>query len=417
MSAGEPAAPLPALDVEVIRREFPILATRIRGRPLAYLDNAASAQKPERVIEAEADVYRHRYANVHRGVHHLSVLATEDYEEARRRVAAFVGSSDPREIVFTRGTTEAINLVARSWARPRLEPGDEVLVSRLEHHSNIVPWQMVCEESGARLRVLPIDDRGEMVLDALDELLGERTRVVALNHVSNALGTINPVEEIAVRAKEVGAVVLVDGAQAAPHTPIDVGALGCDFYALSGHKVYGPSGIGALWGRRELLESMPPWQGGGEMIRRVSFEEPTLFAGPPARFEAGTPNIAGAVAFGEALEWVRETNLDRIALHESELLDHATEALSRLEGVRLIGTARRKASVVSFVVDGIHPHDLGTILDQEGVAVRAGHHCAQPVMDHFGVPATVRASFACYNTHEEVERLEAGVRRAQELFA
>ena len=417
MNARGSAAPTStALDVEAVRRQFPILLTKVKGRPLAYLDNAASAQKPESVIEAVADVYRSAYANVHRGVHHLSVLATDAYEAARRRTAAFLGASDPKEVVFTRGTTEAINLVAWSWGRSRLGPGDEVLVSRLEHHSNIVPWQMVCRETGASLRVLPIDERGEIVLEALEELLGERTRIVAVNHVSNALGTINPVAEIAERARKVGATVVVDGAQAAPHAPIDVAALGCDFYAISAHKVYGPSGIGALWGRAELLEAMPPYQGGGEMIRKVSFEE-TLYAPPPARFEAGTPNIAGAVGFGTALEWVRGLGLERIAAHEAELLAHGTEELSRLPGLRIVGTARRKAAVLSFVVEGIHPHDLGTILDEEGVAVRAGHHCAQPVMDFFGVPATVRASFGCYNTHDEVERLVAGVRRAQELFA
>jgi cysteine desulfurase/selenocysteine lyase len=404
------------LDVEAVRRQFPILATTVKGHPLAYLDSAASAQKPEAVIEAEAEVYRHAYANVHRGVHHLAVRATDAYEEARRRTARFLGSSDPREVVFTRGTTEAINLVAQSWARPRLGPGDEVLITHLEHHSNIVPWQMVCRATGARLRVLPIDRTGALDMGALDELLSARTRVVAVNHISNALGTVNPVAEIAGRAREVGAFSLIDGAQAAPHAPIDVAALGCDAYAISGHKVYGPSGIGALWVRYELLESMEPYQGGGEMIRSVSFEE-TLYALPPARFEAGTPNIAGAIAFGVALEWVRSLGQEAIAAHEAELLAHGTEALERLPGVRLIGTAPRKAAVLSFVVDGIHPHDLGTILDEQGVAVRAGHHCAQPVMAFFGVPGTVRASFACYNTHDEVDRLVRGIERAQELFA
>ena len=404
------------LDVEAVRREFPILATEVKGRPLAYLDNAASAQKPEAVIEGEAAVYRSAYANVHRGVHHLSVKATEAYEEARRRTARFLAAEDPREVVFTRGTTEALNLVAQAWARPRLGPGDEVLVTHLEHHSNIVPWQMVCRATGATLHVLPIDPDGALVLDALDGLLSERTKILAVNHVSNALGTVNPVAALCARAREVGAFSVVDGAQAAPHAPIDVATLGCDAYAISAHKVYGPSGIGALWARHDVLEAMDPWQGGGEMIRSVSFEE-TLYAPPPAKFEAGTPNIAGAVGMGIALEWVRALGLDAIAAHEAELLTHATEELSRRPGVRLIGTARPKAAVLSFVVDGIHPHDLGTILDEEGVAVRAGHHCAQPVMDFFGVPATVRASFACYNTHEEIERLVAGITRAQELFA
>ncbi|MDX1630462.1 MAG: cysteine desulfurase [Thermoanaerobaculia bacterium] len=404
------------LDVEAVRRDFPILSTEVRDRPLAYLDNAASAQKPEAVIEGEADVYRTSYANVHRGVHHLSVLATEAYEGARKTVASFLGATDPREVVFVRGTTEAINLVARSWARPHLGEDDEVLITRLEHHSNIVPWQMVCRETGARLRVLPIDDRGQLRLDPLDELLSDRTRIVALNHVSNALGTINPVREVTRRARAVGATVVVDGAQAAPHLSVDVQAVDCDFYAVSGHKVYGPSGIGALWGRRELLEAMPPYQGGGEMIRKVTFEE-TTYAEPPARFEAGTPNIAGAVGFGAALDYVSELGLDRIARHEEELLEHATEELGRLPGVRLVGTADRKASVLSFVVEGVHPHDVGTILDREGIAVRAGHHCAQPAMDFFGVPATVRASFGCYNTHDEVDRLAAGIRRVQKIFA
>jgi len=406
----------PALDVGAVRAQFPILATRVNGKPLVYLDSAASAQKPEPVIEAEARFYRESYANVHRGVHTLSQRATGAYEAARERVARFLGAGDPADVVFTRSATEGLNLVARCYARPRLAAGDEVLLTEMEHHSNIVPWQMVCEATGAKLVVVPVDERGELRMDELARLLSPRTRVVSLVHVSNALGTINPVAEVSRLAHAVGAVVAVDGAQAAPHLPIDVQALGCDFYTFSGHKVYGPTGIGALWGRRELLAAMPPWQGGGDMILHVSFAH-TDYAPPPARFEAGTPHIVGAVGLAAALDWLDSLPREAVAAHEHDLLGYATELLGATAGVRLIGTARHKASVLSFLVEGVHAHDVGTILDDEGVAVRAGHHCAQPLMERFGVAATARASFAVYNTREEVEVLAAAVRKAQRLFA
>ena len=406
----------PALDVAAVRAQFPILAERVHGKPLVYLDSAATAQKPLAVLAALDHFYRHDYASVHRGVHLLSQRATEAYEAARVRVARFLGAGDPAEVVFTRGATEALNLVAWSYARPRLSPGDEVLVTEMEHHSNIVPWQIVCAETGARLVVAPVDDRGELRLEELARLLSPRTRVVALVHVSNAVGTVNPVAEVAALAREVGAAVVVDGAQAAPHLAVDVAALGCDFYAFSGHKVYGPTGIGALWGRRELLAAMPPYQGGGGMIARVSFAG-TEYAPAPARFEAGTPNGAGAVGLAAALDWLEGVGLPAVAAHEHDLLVYASELLAGIPGVRLIGTARERAAVLSFLVAGVHAHDLGTILDAEGVAVRAGHHCAQPLMERFGIAATARASFAVYNTREEVEALARGVRRAQQIFA
>jgi cysteine desulfurase/selenocysteine lyase len=406
----------PALDVGAVRAQFPILATRVNGKPLVYLDSAASAQKPEPVIEAEARFYRESYANVHRGVHTLSQRATAAYEAARERVARFLGAADPADVVFTRSATEGLNLVARCYARPRLAPGDEVLLTEMEHHSNIVPWQLVCEATGAKLVVAPVDERGELRMDELERLLSPKTRVVSLVHVSNALGTINPIAEVSRLAHAVGAVVAVDGAQAAPHLPIDVQALGCDFYTFSGHKVYGPTGIGALWGRKELLAAMPPWQGGGDMILHVSFAK-TEYAPPPARFEAGTPHIVGAVGLAAALDWLESLPREAVAAHEHDLLAYATDLVGAIPGVRLIGTARHKASVLSFLVEGVHAHDVGTILDSEGVAVRAGHHCAQPLMERFGVAATARASFAVYNTREEVEVLAAAVRKAQRLFA
>jgi cysteine desulfurase/selenocysteine lyase len=416
---ADPTLPAPAaapFDVERVRADFPILAREVHGKPLVYLDNAASAQKPRAVIEAISDIYRRYYANVHRGVHTLSQESTEAYERARATVARTVGASDPSEVVFVRGTTEAINLVAQSFARPRLGAGDEILVTHLEHHSNIVPWQLLAEQTGAVLQVAPIDDRGEVDLDAFAELLGPRTALVAVAHVSNALGTINPVARMAALAREAGAPVLVDGAQGVPHLPVDVQALGCDFYALSGHKAYGPSGIGALWARRELLDEMPPWQGGGEMIRSVTFEG-TLYAEAPHKFEAGTPDIAGAVGLGAALDYLEGLGREAIVRHEDGVLAYATERLTALSGVRLVGTAREKAGVLSFVVDGVHPHDVGTVLDSEGVAIRTGHHCAQPVMDRYGLPATARASFGIYNTRAEADALVAAVRRVQELFA
>ncbi|HWS76528.1 MAG TPA: cysteine desulfurase [Quisquiliibacterium sp.] len=395
--------------------DFPILARPVRGKRLAYLDNAATTHKPDAVIEAERRFYRESNANIHRGVHWLSQHATDLHEAARERVRVFLNAASADEIVFTRGTTEAINLVAQSWARSNLRPGDEILVTGMEHHSNIVPWQLVCAQTGAVLKHVPITDRGELEPDAYETLLGPRTRLVAIVHVSNALGTVNPVAEMTRLAHSVGALVLIDGAQAVAHQRVDVRALGCDFYAFSGHKLYGPTGIGALYARRELLAAMPPWQGGGDMIRTVSFEGST-WAEPPARFEAGTPNIAGAVALGAAIDYVEQVGLDRIAAHEHALLAHATEAVQRLPGVRLYGTAAEKAGILSFTVQGIHPHDLGTILDAEGVAIRAGHHCAMPVMTRFGIPGTARASFALYNDEEDVAALVAAIGKAQRLF-
>ena len=408
----------PAYDLRRVREDFPILARTVHGRPLVYLDNAASTQKPRQVLAAVSDCYGEFYANVERGVHTLSQRATEERERARASVARFLGAAVPEEIVFTRGTTEAINLVAQSWGRRNVQPGDEILLTGLEHHSNIVPWRMLCDERGAVLRAAPLDERGEVRLDEFERLLSPRTRLVAVAHVSNALGTINPVREMAALARRHGTgdvAVLVDGAQAVPHLKVDVRELGCDFYAFSGHKVYGPSGIGALWGRAELLERMPPWQGGGGMIRTVTFEKVT-WAPPPHRFEAGTPAIEAALGLAAALDYVTALTPAAIAAWEMKLLALATERLAEIPGVRLVGTARHKAAVLSFTVEGVHPHDVGTVLDREGVAVRAGHHCAQPVMAHFGVPATTRASFGLYNTPAEVEALAAAVRRVREIF-
>jgi cysteine desulfurase/selenocysteine lyase len=402
-------------EIERVRGDFPILAHSMRGKPLVYLDSAASAQKPRQVIEAVSRAYEDHYANVQRGLYEFSERMTAEVEAAREKVAHFLGASDPREIVFTRNVTEAINLVAASFVRPRLREGDEILISAMEHHANIVPWQLLCEEKGARLRVAPIDDAGEILADEFEKLLTPRTRLVGLVHVSNVLGTINPVAELCRLAGARGIPVLVDGAQAAPHLPIDVGSLGCDFYGITGHKLFGPTGIGVLWGRLPLLEAMPPYQGGGEMIESVSFEK-TTFAPPPHRFEAGTPHIAGAIGLGAAVDYVSGLGLPRIGAWEHALLERATAALSEIPGLRIIGTAPRKAAVLSFVLDGVHPHDLGTVLDREGVAVRAGHHCAQPLMERFGVPATTRASFSLYNTPEEVDALARAVAGAKELF-
>jgi cysteine desulfurase/selenocysteine lyase len=404
-------------DVKRLREDFPILQQTVRGgRPLVYLDNAATTQKPRAVIDALAHYYERDNANVHRGVHELSERATAAYEGARATVQRFLGAASEREIVFTRGTTESINLVAQSFLRPRLRPDDEILISAMEHHSNIVPWQILREQTGARLRVVPIDDRGELVMEELDRLLGERTKLLALVHVSNALGTVVPVKAICALARERGVPVLLDGAQAAAHTPIDVRDLGCDFYALSGHKVFGPTGIGVLYGRESHLDAMPPWQGGGDMIASVTFEK-TTYNVLPYKFEAGTPHIAGAIGLGAALDYVRGVGLDAIAAHEHELLCYATESVGALPGIRLVGTAREKAAVLSFVLRGVHAHDVGTVVDREGVAIRTGHHCAQPVMERFGVPATARASFALYNTREEVDALTAALRKVVELFA
>ena len=403
------------LDVERLRADFPILATEVHGKPLAYLDNGASAQRPSAVLDAERYYAEHLHANVHRGVHHLSQVATEAFEGARDKVRRFINARSEREVIFTRGTTEAINLVAQSYARPKLQPGDEIIVSRLEHHANIVPWQMVCEQTGARLVVAPITQAGELDLAALAALFSPRTRLLAITHVSNALGSVFPVRACIELSHSRGVPVLLDGAQAVPHVAVDVQALDCDFYAFSGHKLYGPTGIGVLYGREELLRAMPPWQGGGDMILAVSFER-TTYNELPAKFEAGTPNIGGAVGLGAAIDYVQAIGLERIAAWEHELLVHATRQLSAIEGLTIIGTARDKASLVSFVVDGVHPHDLGTILDQEGIAIRTGHHCAMPVMDFYGLPATARASFAFYNTKAEIDRLAAAVVMARNLL-
>ncbi len=401
-----------ALDVAA---NFPILARPVHGRRLAYLDNGATTQKPLAVIEAERRFYLESNANIHRGVHWLSQHATELYDGARATVQRFINAAHADEIVFTRGTTEAINLVAQSWGRAELRAGDEILVTTMEHHSNIVPWQLLCEQTGAVLKVVPVSEAGELDLAAFDALLNHRTQLVAITHVSNALGSINPVAELTARAHAAGAVVLVDGAQAVAHQAVDVQAIGCDFYAFSGHKLYGPTGIGALYGRRSILNAMPPWQGGGDMIRTVSFERST-YAEPPQRFEAGTPNIAGAIGLAAAIDYVREVGIERIAAHEHALLEYATAAVDAIRGVRLVGTAQHKAGILSFLVDGIHPHDLGTILDAEGVAIRAGHHCAMPLMTRFGIPGTARASLAMYNTRADIDALVAAIDKAQDLF-
>jgi cysteine desulfurase/selenocysteine lyase len=407
-------SPDPGL-VQRWRADFPILEERVHGERLVYLDNGATTQKPAAVIDSEVRYYRQYNANVHRGVHELSRRATDAYEGARATVARFINAARAEEIVFVRGTTEAINLVAQSYARPRLAPGDEILISVMEHHSNIVPWQLVCEQTGAVLKVVPIDDVGAFRFDAYERLLSERTRIVAVAHVSNALGTINPVARIVAAAHARGVPVLLDGAQAVAHLHVDVRALDCDFYAFSGHKVYGPTGIGVLYAKAALLAAMPPYQGGGDMIRSVSFEK-TEYNVIPYKFEAGTPNIAGAIALASALDYVSGVGIDVVAAHEAGLLGYANAALGALPGLRLIGTAREKAGIVSFVVDGVHAHDVATILDRRGVAVRAGHHCAMPVMKRYGVPATVRASFALYNTREDVDALVAGLVKVREMF-
>ena len=404
-----------ALDVERIRADFPALHQVVNGKPLVYLDNAATTQKPRAVIDAVRTFYERDCSNVHRGVHLLSQRATVAYEKARTTVKNHLGANDSREIVFVRSTTEGINLIAASFVRPRLEPGDEVLISAMEHHSNIVPWQILCEERGAKLVVIPIDDDGDIILSEYERLLSERTRIVGLVHVSNALGTVNPMREMIATAHAKGVPVLVDGAQAVPHLAVDVCDLDCDFYVFSAHKVYGPTGIGVVYGKREHLLEMVPYQGGGDMILSVTFEG-TTFNEPPHRFEAGTPNIEGAIGLATALDYVDDLGLDLIAAREGALLADATDAVLAVPGVRLIGTARSKASVLSFVIDGVHPHDIGTILDSEGIAVRAGHHCAQPVMARYGVSATVRASFALYNTVEEIDALVAGLQKVREVF-
>lgn len=409
---GSPAS---GFDVYRVREDFPALQQEIRGKPLVYLDNGATSQKPQAVIDAVDHYYREDNANVHRGVHTLSERATAVYEGARDKLQRFVNAPDRREIVFVRGTTEAVNLVAQSYARPRIQPEDEIVITHMEHHSNIVPWQIVCQQTGAKLRVAPINDDGELILEEYEKLLGPRTRLVSVVHLSNSLGTINPLERIIEAAHGVGARVLVDGAQAAPHLNIDVRALDCDFYAFSGHKMFGPTGIGALYGRADLLDSMEPYQSGGDMISKVTFEE-TLYNELPYRFEAGTPNIAGAVGLGAAVDYLAGLPLDAVAAHEQEVLAYATEASRQLNSLRLIGTARDKASILSFVLTGVHAHDVGTILDHEGIAIRTGHHCTMPLMARFGVPATARASFALYNTKEEVDRLMSGLEKVREVF-
>jgi cysteine desulfurase/selenocysteine lyase len=402
-------------DVAAIRRDFPILSRTVYGRPRVYRDNAASAQKPRSVIDAEMAVYERYYANIHRGVHWLSMQATDAYDAAREKARRFLHARGVEEIVFVRGTTEAVNLVAQTWGRQRVGRDDEILITGLEHHSNIVPWQLLAEEKGARLVVAPIDDRGEVDPASIERLLSPRTRIVSVAHLSNALGTVLPVKEIAALAHARGVPVFVDGAQAAPRMPVDVRELDCDFYAFSGHKIYGPTGVGILYGKAEHLEAMPPYQGGGDMIRSVTFEK-TTFNSLPYKFEAGTPNIAGGIGLGAALDYVGAIGMDAIAGHEHELLSEATEKLSGVPGLRIVGTAREKAGVISFVLDGVHPHDIGTVLDREGIAIRAGHHCAQPVMDRYGVPATARASFGLYNTLDEVDALVAALHKVIGMF-
>jgi cysteine desulfurase / selenocysteine lyase len=404
-----------AFAVDRIRSEFPILASLVNGMPLVYLDNAATTQKPRAVIDAVSQYYASENANIHRGVHHLSQLATEEYERVRRRVAEFVNAPSPREIIFVRGTTEAINLVAQSYGRALLRPGDEVLITGMEHHSNIVPWQLLAATSGIVLRVAPIDDAGNLDWQGFEHSLNDRTRLVAVVHLSNALGTINPIRRISEAAHTRGIPVLVDGAQSAAHLKVDVQELGCDFYAFSGHKLFGPTGIGVLYGRSDLLERMPPWQGGGDMIASVTFEAST-WAELPAKFEAGTPHIAGVVGLGAAINWITSVGLEAVTAYEHELLNYATAEVSKIPGVRIVGAARERASILSFAVNGVHPHDVGQVLDAEGIAIRAGHHCAQPVMARFGVAATARASFAAYNTHEEVDALIRGIHRVKQVF-
>jgi cysteine desulfurase / selenocysteine lyase len=404
-----------SFDVAAVRRQFPVLARLVRGKPLAYLDNGASAQRPTSVIEAVDDYERHHHANIHRGVHTLSQEATALYEGARDRLTRFINARSRNEIIFVRGTTEAINLVTQSYARPLLKAGDEVLITHLEHHANIVPWQMVCEQTGASLVVAPMDANGEVPVDAVVALMSPRTKIFACAHVSNALGTVLPVRRLITAAKARGITTLIDGAQAVSHMPVDVQDLGCDFYAFSSHKMYGPTGVGVLYGREQLLDRMPPWQGGGEMILAVTFAK-TTYNGLPNKFEAGTPNISGGVGLGAAVDFLAGLDLQAAHAHEHALLQHATTVLARIPGLRIVGTAADKASLVSFVVAGVHPHDLGTVLDEDGIAVRTGHHCAMPVMDFFKLPATARASFAFYNTFEEIDRLAAGIERARKIF-
>jgi cysteine desulfurase/selenocysteine lyase len=405
-----------SFDVEQVRRDFPALDQQVHGKPLVYLDNAATSQKPRQVIDTLVRYYSADNSNIHRAVHQLSERATRQYEESRVKAQRWINAADAREIIFVRGTTEAINLVAQTFGRANVQAGDEVLITALEHHSNIVPWQMLCEEKNAKLRVAPINDRGEVIFEEFEKLLNDKTRIAAIGHVSNALGTVNPVREMIQAAHAKGVPVLLDGAQAAPHMRVDVQALGCDFYAISGHKAYAPTGIGILYGRATLLDRMPPWQGGGDMISSVTFEK-TLYNHLPYKFEAGTPNIAGTIGLGAAIDYLDGMNIDEAETYEKELLDYATEKLADIPGVRLVGTAAQKASVISFVIEGVHPHDAGTILDRLGIAVRTGHHCAQPVMDRYQIAATTRASLAFYNTREEVDALAAGIVKVRDMLA
>jgi cysteine desulfurase/selenocysteine lyase len=414
-TVGHHPSTLTPYDIARIRRDFPILARNARGKRLVYLDNAATTQKPQAMIDRIVRYYSQENSNVHRGVHYLSELSTIEFENAREYVQRFINAADVKEIVFTRGTTESINLVAQSWGRTNVREGDEILISAIEHHSNIVPWQMLCAEKGATLRVIPVFDTGELDVEAYERMLNARVKLVAVGHASNALGTINPLQRIIAAAHANGSLVLVDGAQGVPHLRVDVQALDVDFYAFSGHKVYGPTGVGVLYGKQALLDAMPPWQGGGDMILSVSYEK-TTYNALPYKFEAGTPNIAGVVGLSAALEYVASLGLDAIAAHEHDLLTYATERLLEVEGLRIIGTAPEKASVISFVLEGVHPHDIGTVLDQEGIAVRTGHHCAQPLMMRFNVPATGRASFGLYNTREEADLLVDGLKKVIEVF-
>ncbi len=403
------------LDVARVRTEFPILHQQVRGKPLVYLDNAATTQKPRAVIEALDHYYRFDNANIHRGVHTLSERATVAYERTRETIRDFINARSTKEVVFVRGATEAINLVAQTWGRANVKAGDEILISEMEHHSNIVPWQMLCEQVGAKLKVIPINDAGELLLEQLDSLLTERTKLVGVTHCSNALGTVNPVRKIIEKAHAAGAVVLVDGAQAVAHLSVDVQALDCDFYVFSGHKLYGPTGVGALYGKEALLDAMPPWHGGGEMIKYVTFEK-TIYNDLPAKFEAGTPHIAGGIGLGAAIDYIRDVGLDAIAAHEHDLLSYVTQRTAEIPEMRIIGTAREKSGILSFELGRIHPHDIGTILDHQGVAIRTGHHCAMPVMQRYCVPATARASFAMYNTREEIDAFMNAVRKVIEVF-
>ncbi|HEX7192941.1 MAG TPA: cysteine desulfurase [Thermoanaerobaculia bacterium] len=403
------------LDVARIRRDFPILARNVRGKRLVYLDNAATTQKPQAVIDRIVRYYTEENSNVHRGVHYLSEVATAAYESARTTVKKFIHARDEKEIVFTRGTTEAINLVAQAWGRANVGAGDEVLITAIEHHSNIVPWQMLCAEKGATLRVAPVNDAGEVLIDDFRALLSDRTKIVAMGHASNALGTINPIKQMIAMAHDAGAIVIIDGAQGVPHLPIDVQDLGCEFYAFSGHKVYAPTGVGVLYGKEAVLDAMPPWQGGGDMILSVSFEK-TTYNALPYKFEAGTPNIEAVIGLATALDYVSGIGIETIAAHEHDLERYATRRLLEIEGLKIIGTAKSKASVISFTLEGVHPHDIGTILDQEGIAIRTGHHCAQPIMMRFNIPATGRASFGMYNTREEADALVSGLKRVIEVF-